>query len=121
MEKLPVAKSLFDCSMKEHPQGKQDRKSALELAIIVKDLQDSCSMVRWAPHQKMLVDALTKADPMKANGAMDQFLRTGSLSLVDVSEEMRCRAQDSRFKNRSHAASVARLVTEYAETFWSTP
>ena len=117
------AKSLFDCIMKEHPQGKQDRKSALELAIIVKDLQDSCSMVRWVPHQKMLVDALTKADPMKANGAMDQFLRTGTLSLVDMSEEMRCRAQDARYKNRSHAASVTRLITEYqrdAETFWST-
>ena len=117
------AKSLFDCIMKEHPQGKQDRKSALELAIIVKDLQDSCSMVRWVPHQKMLVDALTKADPMKANGAMDQFLRTGILSLVDMSEEMRCRAQDARYKKRSHAASVTRLITEYqrdAETFWST-
>ncbi|CAE7837485.1 unnamed protein product, partial [Symbiodinium necroappetens] len=83
------AKSLYDCIMKEHPQGKQDRKSALELAIIVKDLRDSSSMVRWVPHQKMLVDALTKADPMKANGAMDQFLKTGTLSLVDVSEELR--------------------------------
>ena len=117
------AKSLYDCIMKEHPQGKQDRKSALELAIIVKDLRDSSSMVRWVPHQKMLVDALTKADPMKANGAMDQFLKSGTLSLVDVSEELKQRAQDSKFRNRSHAASVARLVTEYqqaAEMFWST-
>ena len=117
------AKSLYDCIMKEHPQGKQDRKSALELAIIVKDLRDSSSMVRWVPHQKMLVDALTKADPMKANGAMEQFLRTGSLSLVDIAEELEHRSQDAKYRNRSHAASVARLVHEYqqaAETFWST-
>ena len=32
------AKSLFDCILKEHPQGRQDRKASLELAIIVRDL-----------------------------------------------------------------------------------
>ncbi|CAE6953093.1 GIP [Symbiodinium sp. CCMP2592] len=66
------AKSLFDCLLKEHPQGKQDRRSSLELAIIVRDLQETKSMVKWVPHQKMVVDALTKSDPMKANGALDQ-------------------------------------------------
>ena len=117
------AKSLYDCIMKEHPQGRQDRKSALELAIIVKDLQSSQSMVRWIPHQKMIVDALTKADPAKSNGAMDMYLRSGTLSLVDVAAELSCRAADAKYKNRSHAASVARLVKEYqqdAEQFWST-
>eukprot|EP00439_Symbiodinium_sp_Y106_P059202 s5068_g8.t1 len=77
------AKSLFDCLLKEHPQGRQDRRSALELAIIVKDLQETKSMVRWTPHQKMLVDALTKVNPLKSNGALDCFLKTGLLSLVD--------------------------------------
>ena len=37
------AKSLFDCLLKEHPAGKQDRKSALELAITLRDLQSSSS------------------------------------------------------------------------------
>ncbi|CAE7346579.1 RE1 [Symbiodinium natans] len=109
------AKSLYDCIMKEHPQGRQDRKSALELAIIVKDLQSSQSMVRWIPHQKMIVDALTKADPAKSNGAMDMYLRSGTLSLVDVAAELSCRAADAKYKNRSHAASVARLVKEYQQ------
>ncbi|CAE7735919.1 unnamed protein product [Symbiodinium sp. CCMP2592] len=57
------AKSLFDCILKEHPAGRQDRKSALELAIILRDLQRSKSMVRWIPHQKMIADGLTKEDP----------------------------------------------------------
>ncbi|CAE7202644.1 unnamed protein product [Symbiodinium sp. CCMP2456] len=117
------AKSLYDCVLKEHPQGRQDRRSSLELAIIVRDLQETRSMVRWVPHQKMVADALTKSDPMKANGALDQFLRSGRLSLVDVECELKHRAEDPNFRSRSHAASVARLSREYEEqgfSFWST-
>ncbi|CAK9076065.1 unnamed protein product [Durusdinium trenchii] len=82
----------------ENPSGKQDRKSALELAIILKDLQETRSMVRWVPHQKMLVDSLTKLDPLKANDALHQFLRSGWLSLVDVQEELTCRKTDPAYK-----------------------
>ena len=71
------AKSLFDCTLKEHPQGRQDRKASLELAIIVRDLEH-----RWVPHQKMIVDPLTKLDPGKANGAIEAFLKAGFLSLA---------------------------------------
>ncbi|CAK9075801.1 unnamed protein product [Durusdinium trenchii] len=92
------AKSLFDCLLRENPSGKQDRKSALELAIILKDLQETRSMVRWVPHQKMLVDSLTKLDPLKANDALHQFLRSGWLSLVDVQEELTCRKTDPAYK-----------------------
>ena len=117
------AKSLYDCILKEHPQGRQDRKASLELAIIVRDLEQTKSMVRWVPHQKMIVDSLTKLDPSKANGAMEAFLKAGYLSLVDVQSELASRASDSRNKRRSHSASVARLVREYQEqyyTLWAT-
>ncbi|CAE7241240.1 Abcb1 [Symbiodinium sp. CCMP2456] len=70
------AKSLFDCLLREHPQGRQDRKSALELAIILRDLQSTRSSVRWTPHQKMVVDCLTKDE--RSNGAMEMFLRLQS-------------------------------------------
>ena len=113
------AKSLFDCILKEHPQGRQDRKASLELAIIVRDLQQTRSMVRWAPRQKMLVDSLTKADPLKGNGAMEAFLKSGSLSLVDVATELAHRSTDVRYRRRSHAASAARLAQEYQDNFWS--
>eukprot|EP00913_Durusdinium_trenchii_P018774 g17642.t1 len=109
------AKSLFDCLLRENPSGKQDRKSALELAIILKDLQETRSMVRWVPHQKMLVDSLTKLDPLKANDALHQFLRSGWLSLVDVQEELTCRKTDPAYKRRSHHASQQRLLSEYQQ------
>eukprot|EP00913_Durusdinium_trenchii_P016808 g15798.t1 len=99
------AKSLFDCLLRENPTGKQDRKSALELAIILKDLQETKSMVRWVPHQKMLVDGLTKLDPLKANDALHQFIRSGWLSLVDVQEELGHRKEDPAFKRRTEAAA----------------
>ncbi|CAE6937198.1 unnamed protein product [Symbiodinium sp. CCMP2456] len=117
------AKSLYDCLLKENPQGRQDRKAALELAIVVKDLQETKSMVRWSPHQKNLVDSLTKLDPLKGNGAMDEFLKQGTLSLVDVKEELENRATDPKFRRRSHAAAVARLIDEHRSDYfglWST-
>ena len=113
------AKSLYDCLLREHPTGKQDRKSALELAIILRDLQETKSMVRWVPHQKMLVDCLTKEDPLRANDALNQFLRTGVLSLVDVADELEARKNDSNFRKRSNQASRKRLLEEYQENFLS--
>ncbi|CAE7762985.1 unnamed protein product [Symbiodinium sp. CCMP2592] len=82
------AKSLYDALLKEHPQGKQDRRSSVELAIIVKDLQETRSTLRWVPHHNMIVNALTKADPLRASGATEHYLRTGWLSVVDVAAEL---------------------------------
>ena len=111
------AKSLFDCLLREHPTGKQDRKSALELAIVLKDLQETKSMIRWVPHQKMVVDCLTKEDPLRANDALHHFLKTGVLSLVDVDNELAARKVDPAYRRRSHQASRARLLDEYQENF----
>ena len=60
---------------------------------------------------------------VKANGALDAYLKSGSLSLVDVDVELANRAADQRFRRRSHAASVACLIQEYHQnhfTVWST-
>ena len=111
------AKSLFDCLLREHPTGKQDRKSALELAIVLRDLQETKSMVRWVPHQKMIVDCLTHEDPLRANDALNQLLRTGILSLVDVAQELASRKLDPMYRRRSHAASRERLLGKYRESF----
>ena len=99
------AKSLFDCILKEHgPQGRQDRKASLELAIIVRDLEQTKSMVRWVPHQKMVVDSLTKMDPGKANGAMEAFLKAGFLSLW-----MKGRSSTIELKTRETSVGVIPL------------
>ena len=121
------AKSLFDCLLREHPQGRQDRKSALELAIILRDLRETKSSVRWTPHQKMVVDCLTKDDPLRSNGAMEVFLKTGRLGFVDVQEELKSRKDDMSLRRRSHKASLERLSREYQDNLvllvqqlWST-
>ena len=111
------AKSLYDCLLREHPTGKQDRKSALELAIVLRDLQETKSMVKWVPHQKMIVDCLTKEDPMRANDAFNHFIRTGLLSLVDVAHELEARKTDPAFRRRSNHASRERLLEEYQQNF----
>ena len=117
------AKSLYDCLLREHPTGKQDRKSALELAIVLRDLQETKSMVKWVPHQKMIVDCLTKEDPMRANDALNQFIRTGLLSLVDVAHEFEARKTDPAYRRRSNQASRERLLEEYHQNFvqWIAP
>jgi len=103
------AKSLYDCLLREHPSGKQDRKSALELAIILKDLQETKSMIRWLPHQKMIADCLTKESLDRSNGALVQFLKSGWLRLVDVAEELEHRRTNSDYRKRSLKGSIDRL------------
>ena len=100
------AKSLYDCLLRENPSGKQDRKSALELAIILKDLQDTKSMIRWLPHQKMIADCLTKESLDRSNGALVQFLKSGWLSLVNVEEELEHRRTDPSYRKRSLKGST---------------
>ena len=110
------AKSLYDCLLREHPSGKQDRKSALELAIVLKDLQETKSTIRWVPHQKLLVDSMTKDDPLRTNGALEHFLKSGVLAFVNVQEELDYRKQGASAKSRSHKASVDRLAKEDLES-----
>ena len=106
------AKALYDCILKEHPSGKQDRKASLELAIIVRDLQQTRSTVRWVSHQKMLVDTMTKDDLDRGNGALLIFLRTGVMSFVPESEELILRKEDPDYRRRSNKACNERAQRE---------
>ena len=65
----------------------------------------------------MLVDGMTKEDPLKASDALHQFLKSGVLSLVDVTTELEARKTDPLFKRRSNQASRDRLLSEYRENF----
>ena len=65
----------------------------------------------------MLVDGLTKEDPLKASDALHQFLKSGVLSLVDVTSELECRKSDPLYRRRSNQASRERLLSEYRENY----
>ena len=99
------AKSLFDAISKESTTSRQDRRTAIEIAIILDTIKQSSSSVRWSPHPKMIADVLTKDNIAKSNGALEEVLRTSRLSIWDEHEELRLRKENPGFKLRSRRAS----------------
>lgn len=105
------AKSLFDALQKESINSRQDRRTSIEVAIILDAIESSGSVVRWSPHPKMVADVLTKDNIAKSNGALEELLRTGKLAIWDENEELRLRKNNPSFKLRSKKASQ-RIRTE---------
>jgi len=99
------AKSLFDAVSNENSSSKKDRRTAIELAIILENLRRSKSSVRWSPHPRMVADVLTKDNIAKSNGALEELLRTSRLALWDESEELQLRQSDPSKKLRSRKAA----------------
>ena len=99
------AKSLFDAIAKESTNSRQDRRTAIEIAIILDAIRNSSSSVRWSPHPKMVADVLTKDNIAKSNGALEEVLRTSRLTIWDEHEELRLRKENPNFKLRSKKAS----------------
>lgn len=83
------AKSLYDAVIKQSPSSRQDRRTAVELAIIVESMRKSGSCLRWTPHPRMPADVLTKEALSKFNGALEEILRTSRLGLASENEELR--------------------------------
>ena len=73
------AKSVFDALLKECAGNRQDRRTAVDLAIVGETLKAQGSHIRWIPHPLMPADSMTKADPSAGNDALRHLLRTGKL------------------------------------------
>ena len=73
------AKSVFDALIKECAGNRQDRRTAVDLAIVRETLKAHGSHIRWIPHPLMLADSMTKADRSAGNDALRHLLRTGKL------------------------------------------
>ena len=106
------AKSMYDSLSKEVPGSKQDRRSGVDLAIIRESMGQSGTVVRWVPHQLMLVDCMTKSDVAKGNYALTSTLKTGYMRLVVESTEMSKRKGTKSGLSRSRGASQKRLESE---------
>ena len=126
---LTDAKSLYDSIFKQCPSSRQDRRNALELAVVIDVVQRSGSQVRWTPHQRMPVDMLTKVDVTTSNGALLHLIRTASLRIDKEDEELLKRQRTSAARLRSRRATDQLLEEEkdeielYAllsECLWST-
>ena len=99
------AKSLFDSLKKENPSSRQDRRTAIEIAIIIEAMRSSRSVLRWTPHPRMVADSLTKDDITKGNGALEDLFKTSTLALWDEFDELARRKSDPKSRNRSKRAS----------------
>ena len=98
------AKSVFDALMKECAGSRQDRRAAVDLAIVRETLKAQDSRIRWIPHLLIPADAMTKVDPSAANDALRHLLRTG----MWVWDEERIR--QGAGLGRSNAVSRRQLV-----------
>ena len=106
------AKSLYDALYRQCPTSRQDRRTALELAVIIDLMQKAGSNIRWTPHQRMPVDCLTKADITKGNGALGHLLKTGVLRIDKEEHEMLRRQRDAGARSRTRRASEKLLRLE---------
>ena len=99
------AKSFYNAAIRQSPCSRQDRRTAVELAIIVESMRKSSSTLRSSPHPRMPADVLAKDDLGKSNGALEEILRTSRFGLWPEEEELKQRKLDPTAKNRSKAAS----------------
>jgi len=106
------AKSVYDVISKGSAGNRQDRRTALDLAIVAEALEKASGSIRWVPHAKMPADGLTKAEFLKSNGALEHQMRTGVFALVQEATELQERAGDLALKSRSRAAAQRRLSRE---------
>ena len=73
-------KSAFDHLVREST-GRHCRRTAQELCVIRRNMHTLSASCRWVPHERMVVDALTKK----------HLLRDGVLSIVDEDRELAMR------------------------------
>ena len=99
------AKSLYDNLRKESPTSRQDRRTSIEVAILIEGTRKSDSCLPWCPHPRMIADALTNNDLGKSNGALEALLRSGRFCVWDESDGLARRKTDPSSKNRSRKAS----------------
>ena len=69
------AKSVYDAVFKQAAPGIQDRRSAIELAIVAEALQRAGGHVRWVPHSRMIADLMTHEDISRASPALLEVLK----------------------------------------------
>ena len=103
------AKSVFDALIKESAGSRQDRRTAVDFAIVRETLKAQGFHIRLIPQPLMLADSMTKADPSAGNDALRQLLRTGKLVWDEVT--IRRSARLGRTKAVSHRQLETNIET----------
>ena len=79
------ARSAFDHLVRASTGG-HCRRTAQELCVIKRNMQTLRARCRWVPHERMVVDAMTKRHGNSVS--MLRLLRDGVLSIVDEDREL---------------------------------
>ena len=120
------AKSVFDVLTRNTAGSKEDKRTAIELAIIKESLRHSKSQIRWLPHWGVPADQLTKAEVTKANAALERLLQTGRFRLLrsgragDVcshSADSQARPLEASFRDRAVVLLTGRFSQSMLSPF----
>ena len=103
------AKALFDAIAYEQTAG-DDRRSALEVAVIKESVSLVGGRMRWIPHNHNPADALTKHAGAHAQPLV-QLLRTGSLMLRPM-EEVLAEGKQGEHRAKISSRTASRLLSQ---------
>ena len=108
-EPLPAAhvtdaKSIFDHLSRLCAGRKEDRRTAIDLAIARESFEKRGSRVWWVPHLLNPSDPLTHSDVGQGSEALSLLLRTARLTLSDADEQQAALAASGEYGRRSQAA-----------------
>ena len=76
------AKSLFDHLAKDTIGVTEDKRTAIEMQVIRQSMCETGAAIRWVPHPKMVMDALTKR--LGNQVPLKEVLGSGILELTDT-------------------------------------
>ena len=82
------AKSLYDHLARDTIGITEDKRTAIEMQVIRQAMCETDAAIRWVPHPKMVMDALTKRSgnlvPLK------EMLGSGELAITDTQAKEDC-------------------------------
>ena len=125
-------KNAFDDLIRESTCG-HCRRTAQELCVIRRSMRSLRANCRWAPHDSMIADALTKRH---GNSVTMKFLRSGQFSIVDEDKKVANRingmetticnslrendttrsGSGSQIVRRAQSGSVSRISKQFKDT-----
>ena len=76
------AKSLYDHLVKETIGATEDKRTAIEMQVIRQSMCETGASIRWVPHPKMVMDALTKRSGNQV--PLKEMLGSGELTITDT-------------------------------------
>ena len=99
------AKSVFDYLQKDATSTSSDKRMAIEGALLRETVRKPGSSVRWIDGMQNIANVLTKANAEKET--LREFLRTGTMSLVQTAANQKLKEKKKAERQRRHQVKKA--------------